>query len=93
MNNVGSSWFFFGSEKTASGRNHWRKKLMPTKTNPPAAIIRGAYKAGEACSYLSISKPSLYRCIERGLIVPNRSLRTLRFTKEELDRFLKNGMS
>jgi excisionase family DNA binding protein len=51
---------------------------------------RGALKVEGACQYLSLSKPSIYRLIARGLLRPNRSLRHLLFSIEELDRFLRS---
>jgi len=59
--------------------------------SPP--VTNGAYKAAEACSYLRISKPSLYREIKNGKLRPCRQIRHLRFLKSELDRWLVDGMS
>jgi len=60
--------------------------------NPPVAVPNGAYRAGEACAYLRISKPSLYREIKAGKLRPCRQIRHLRFLKSELDRWLIAGM-
>ncbi len=49
----------------------------------------GALKLTGACTYLSLSKPSIYRLVERGLLRPNRATRHLIFSISELDRFLR----
>jgi hypothetical protein len=57
----------------------------------PALVA--ALKMREACQYLGgIHSATMRRLIERGLIVPNRKLRHLTFSIEELDRFLKEGV-
>jgi excisionase family DNA binding protein len=59
---------------------------MPqTLPNPAALQVKGA------CAFLNISKPSLYRLVDRGLLKPNRSLRHLLFPIAELERFLRDG--
>jgi Helix-turn-helix domain len=53
---------------------------------------REAYKLKEAREFLGgISKPSIYRLVERGLLRPNRALRHLVFSREELMRFLRDN--
>jgi predicted DNA-binding transcriptional regulator AlpA len=66
---------------------------MPqTKNAPPDT--RGALKLKEARAYLGgLSKPSIYRLVQRGLLKPNRSLRHLTFARSELDRFIHEGMT
>ncbi len=57
-------------------------------TSPP----RGAFKLKPAASYLGgLSIPTMHRLVQRGLLRPNRSLRCLIFSREELDRFLRAG--
>ena len=54
----------------------------------------GALKLKEARQYLGgLSTPTIHRLMKRGLLRPNRALRHLLFTREELDRFLREGMS
>lgn len=49
----------------------------------------GAFKIRAAGAYLGgLSTPSIHRLVARGLLKPNRALRHLLFSKEELDRFL-----
>ncbi len=55
-------------------------------------VPQGAFKLKAAAKYLGgIAPPTMYRLIERGLLKPNRSLRHLLFSREELDRFLRAG--
>jgi excisionase family DNA binding protein len=54
----------------------------------------GALKLKPAAQYLGgLSVPTMHRLIRRGLLRPNRMLRHLLFSREELDRFLQEGMS
>ena len=53
----------------------------------------GALKLKPAAQYLGgLSVPTMHRLICRGLLRPNRALRHLLFSREELDRFLREGM-
>jgi DNA-binding transcriptional MerR regulator len=59
-----------------------------------SAVQGGAMKSRAAREFLGgISTPTLHRLIKRGLLRPNRSTRHLLFTREELDRFLRDGMT
>ena len=54
----------------------------------------GALKLKPAAQYLGgLSVPTMHRLIHRGVLRPNRMLRQLLFSREELDRFLREGMS
>jgi excisionase family DNA binding protein len=65
-------------KRNASSRN--------SNSSPPA---QAAFKLKPAAVYLGgLSKPTMYRLIQRGLLKPNRATRHLLFTKAELDRFL-----
>ncbi len=53
---------------------------------------RGGFKLKPAAEYLGgLSVSTMHRLIQRGLLRPNRSLRHLIFSREELDRFLRAG--
>jgi hypothetical protein len=72
--------------------------MMKTSTQKSAVqngnVEPGGYKLNQARVYLGgISTPSIHRLIRRGLLRPNRNLRHLIFSRQELDRFLKDGMS
>jgi hypothetical protein len=57
----------------------------------PAQSV-GALKLKEARQYLGgLSTPTIHRLIKRGLLRPNRALRHLLFSRQELDRFLREG--
>jgi hypothetical protein len=63
-------------------------------TVAPTTQSVGALKLKEARQYLGgLSTPTIHRLMKRGLLRPNRALRHLLFTREELDRFLREGMS
>jgi hypothetical protein len=54
----------------------------------------GGLKLKAAAVYLGgLSIPTMHRLMKRGLLHPNRALRLLLFSREELDRFLREGMS
>ena len=55
-----------------------------------ANLAPGGLKLHQARAYLGgLSVPTMHRLIHRGLLKPNRVLRHLIFSREELDRFLK----
>jgi excisionase family DNA binding protein len=68
-------------KRQASGAE---KKVAVASTTPV-----GALKLKPAAQYLSLSKPSVYRLVARGLLRPNRATRHLLFSIEELNRFLR----
>jgi excisionase family DNA binding protein len=75
---------FFPMQKSEKRQaNGAEKKITVASTTPV-----GALKLKPAAQYLSLSKPSVYRLVARGLLRPNRALRHLLFSKAELDRFL-----
>jgi len=67
------------------------KKRSSKPSDPPA---QAALKLKPAAVYLGgLSKPTMYRLVERGLLKPNRALRHLTFAKTELDRFIRDNTS
>jgi hypothetical protein len=76
-------------KKTRRQRNGAEEKIIPAA---PTTQTFGALKLKPA-QYLSLSKPSIYRLVTRGLLHPNRATRHLLFSIEELNRFLRDGMS
>jgi hypothetical protein len=55
-------------------------------------LAPGALKLKPAAEYLGgLSVPTMHRLIHRGLLRPNRALRHLLFSRQELDRFLREG--
>jgi hypothetical protein len=70
-----------------------KNKRRAADPNGSDNIQPGAYKLRGASQYLGgLSKPTMYRLIQRRLLHPNRVLRHLIFSREELDRFLREGM-
>jgi excisionase family DNA binding protein len=76
-----------------------RKKSARAKKKEPRRTSRftsdhvpiGAFKLKDAATYLNISKPTMTRLVQRGLVRANRTLRHYLFSREELDRFLREG--
>jgi excisionase family DNA binding protein len=69
--------------------NGAEKKIVVAPTTPV-----GALKLKPAAQYLGgLSVPTMHRLIRRGLLRPNRALRHYLFAREELDRFLREGMT
>jgi len=66
-------------------------RLSNSDTKSEPKIKPAALKLAEACEYLGgISKITLRRLIQRGLIKPNRALRHILIPVSELDKFI-NG--
>jgi excisionase family DNA binding protein len=61
---------------------------MHATTSTP---VVGALKIRDAARYLSVSTITVRRLITRGLIKPNRALRHILISVDELDRFLAGG--
>jgi len=55
----------------------------------PAPIERLAYNAEETAQVLGISLVTLWRLEKRGLLKPSRALRTPRWSRTEIERFLE----
>jgi Helix-turn-helix domain len=52
-------------------------------------IEKKGYKRAEAATYLGVSKVTIDRLTKRGLLRPSRALRHPIYTKDDLDRFLR----
>jgi hypothetical protein len=71
--------------------NGAERKIAPAA---PTTQSVGALKLKPAAAYLGgLSVPTMHRLMRRGLLRPNRALRHLIFSREELDRFLREGMT
>ena len=73
--------------QTKSKRQQANDVEQNVATAPTQSV--GALKLEPAARYLSLSKPSVYRLVARGLLRPNRATRHLLFSIEELNRFLR----
>jgi hypothetical protein len=58
---------------------------VETKTR----IEKKGYKRAEAATYLGVSKITIDRLTKRGLLHPSRALRHPIYSRDDLDRFLK----
>ena len=61
-----------------------------TETPSPAKIERLAFTSEEAAQALNVSLVTLWRLERRGLLKPSRALRTPRWAKAEIERFLED---
>jgi excisionase family DNA binding protein len=56
-----------------------------------SSLTPGALKLKPVAEYLSLSVPTMYRLVARGLLKANRSTRHLIFDVNELRRFISDG--
>ena len=63
--------------------------MTAAETPPPAKVERLAFTSEEAAETLGISLVTLWRLEKRGLIKPSRALRTPRWARAEIERFLE----
>ena len=76
------------SQRKAKGA---RQRFAATTPIRPG---EGALKLRDARQYLGgISTPTMHRLIREGLLRPCRTLRHYLFSREELDRFLREGQT
>lgn len=55
--------------------------------------LKDALSSSQACTYLGISKATLYRWHKRGILVPdfiNKRTKYRHYTKDQLDKFKEN---
>jgi DNA-binding transcriptional MerR regulator len=60
-----------------------------TALHAPAPVEPLAYTSEEAAQALRISLVTLWRLEKRGLLKPSRALRTPRWSRREIERFLE----
>ena len=65
--------------------------MRTTKTPPVPRLAPAAWKKAEAAAYLNISEVTLLRLVRAGEVPHTRVGRSLRFTKEALDAYLREG--
>jgi len=74
-----------------------RKTAKRTATRSKKLAILppvGALKLRDAASYLGgLSIPTMRRLVQRGVLRPNRMIRHYLVSVEELDRFLREGLT
>jgi len=62
---------------------------VKTKTPDAPRLAPAAWKKAEAAAYLAISEVTLLRLVRAGEVPHTRVGRSLRFTKDSLDRYLQ----
>ncbi|MGA3143167.1 MAG: helix-turn-helix domain-containing protein [Verrucomicrobiota bacterium] len=60
-----------------------------TNTETKNHIEKKGYKRAEAAIYLGVAKITIDRLTKRGLLHPSRALRHPIYSKDDLDRFLR----
>jgi hypothetical protein len=60
-----------------------------SEAEPKIHIEKKGFKRAEAAIYLGIAKITIDRLTKRGLLHPSRALRHPIYSKDDLDRFLK----
>lgn len=60
-----------------------------TKTRLVLTIEKKGFKRAEAAIYLGVAKITIDRLTKRGLLHPSRALRHPIYSKDDLDRFLR----
>jgi ribosomal protein S20 len=58
-------------------------------TETKTRIEKKGYKRAEAATYLGVAKVTIDRLTKRGLLHPSRALRHPIYSKDDLDRFLR----
>jgi hypothetical protein len=75
-------------EKTSERQAQDARQKFPSQGTQTEIV--GGLKLKAAAAYLGgLSVPTMHRLIARGLLKPNRCLRHLLFSIEELNRFLR----
>ena len=70
---------------TADGR--------PRNSEPKGYIEKKGFKRAEAAIYLGVAPITIDRLTKRGLLHPSRALRHPIYSKDDLDRFLRDTAS
>ena len=71
------------------------EKQTPDDGNPPAGAVvkfhieKKGFKRAEAALYLGVAKITIDRLTKRGLLHPSRALRHPIYSRDDLDRFLR----
>jgi len=60
-----------------------------TRTEAKTHVEKKGYKRAEAATYLGVAKITIDRLTKRGLLHPSRALRHPIYSKDDLDRFLR----
>jgi DNA-binding transcriptional MerR regulator len=67
----------------------FKRSAQSTGTVIQATVEKKRFKRAEAAIYLGITTVSIDRLTKRGLLHPSRALRHPIYSRDDLDRFLK----
>ena len=62
----------------------------PSSSEPKGHVEKKGFKRAEAAVYLGVAPITIDRLTKRGLLHPSRALRHPIYSKDDLDRFLKD---
>jgi hypothetical protein len=66
-----------------------KRDAQSTRTVNRATVEKKGFKRAEAAFYLGVTPVSIDRLTKRGLLHPSRALRHPIYSRDDLDRFLK----
>ena len=69
-----------------------KTETTTTQSSSSKGQERLAFSVGEVASALGISKPTVYRLLQRGLLKTSKALRHKLVPRSELERFLKETL-
>jgi hypothetical protein len=61
----------------------------PNEGQPKPSVEKKGFKRAEAALYLGVAKITIDRLTKRGLLHPSRALRHPIYSRDDLDRFLR----
>jgi hypothetical protein len=62
----------------------------PNDGQPKTSVEKKGFKRAEAAVYLGVAKITIDRLTKRGLLYPSRALRHPIYSRDDLDRFLRD---
>jgi hypothetical protein len=65
------------------------KRTRAAEAAPKTFIEKKGFKRAEAAIYLGVAKITIDRLTQRGLLRPSRALRHPIYSRDDLDRFLR----
>jgi hypothetical protein len=75
--------------KVSSHNSKSDRKVDSTDAATKTHIEKKGFKRAEAAIYLGVAKITIDRLTKRGLLHPSRALRHPIYSKDDLDRFLR----
>jgi len=75
--------------KGLPSKHQMHRHGYPKDTEPKPYIEKKGFKRAEAAIYLGVARITIDRLTKRGLLHPSRALRHPIYSKDDLDRFLR----